>query len=190
MIRRQLLAFAGLAFSACAGPAFSDNPPADAKPSMEVAWLVIGVQPDTARLGIFETVLKNGVVRNFHYSLDEYHPVDGFIVVKARPGMLYGIAVSSLMHGHSIFGTRYEACGRVPTFQAGAGEVVYVTTIAYRAEGVTSYRFGVINMAESSTFSQDFNAARDFLKAHYPGLSDSLEQGRYDMTPLARQCAR
>lgn len=136
---------------------------------------------------IDEPWMKNGTVWSFHYNLNAYRPVDGFIVVKVRPGVPYGVAASSLMWGKSIFGVRYKPCGQVPTFQAEGGKVVYITTIAYRSEGSTSYG-SLINMAESATYSQDLEGARAFLKAHYPGLSDSLEQGSYEMTPVAHQC--
>lgn len=187
MIRRRLLAGLAVAIGACAGPALSDTPPSDAKPSPDVAWLVIGIQPATARMEIDEPLIKNGHVWSFRYNLNAYRPVDGYIVVKARPGVLYGVGASSLMFGKSIFGVRYKPCGQVPTFQADAGKVVYVTTIAYRSEGVTTYG-PAIDMAESATYSQDLEGARAFLKAHYPGLSDSLEQGRYEMTPVAHEC--
>jgi hypothetical protein len=91
------------------------------------------------------------------------------------------------MFGKSIFGTRYKPCGQVPTFQADAGKVVYITTISYRKDGSTSNGLE-IDMSEAANYSQDIDGARTFLKAHYPGLSDSLEQGSYQMTPVAHKC--
>lgn len=187
MIRRQRSAFVGLAVLAFVSPAFAEAPPPDAKPEPDVAWLLIGIQPATARLEIDEPRLKQGVVWSFHYNLSSYSPVDGFILVKAQPGTIYGVAASSLMKGKSIFGVRYKPCGKVPTFKAEAGKVAYITTIAYRSEGAT-FDGLLINMAESATYSQDLEGARAFLKTHYPGLSDSLEQGAYEMTPVGHEC--
>jgi hypothetical protein len=182
------VALLSAAMAACGMPAFAEAPTADAKPSADVAWLVIGIQPADARMEIDEPLVKNGVAWSFHYKLNAYHPTDGFIVVKAEPGKAYGVAASSLMFGNSIFGKRYKPCGQVPLFQADAGKVVYITTITYRDEGATMNRFGVINLAEAATYSQDLDGARAFLKIHYPGLSDSVEQGGYQMTPVARGC--
>jgi hypothetical protein len=157
------------------------------KPSPDVAWLVIGIQPESVRMEVDQPRVRDGVVWSFHYGLGAYHPVDGFIVVKAEPGKPYGVAASSLMFGKSIFGVRYKPCGQVPLFQADAGKVVYITTISYRAAGHSSDGVA-INMGEAADYSQDLEGARAFLSAHYPALSDSLEQGAYQMTPVGHRC--
>jgi hypothetical protein len=166
--------------------AFGETP-ADAKPSPDTAWFVIGIQPATARVEIDEPWVRNDRIFSFHYNLTMYHSDEGFIIVKAQPDKLYGVAASSLMWGKSIFGIRYKPCGHVPTFKASGGKVVYFTTIAYRSSGATSSGTEM-DFREGATYSQDLDGARAFLQAHYPGLSDSLEQGQYEMMPMAREC--
>jgi len=168
-------------------PALAGMPQSDVKPSQDVAWLIIGVQPANTRLEVDEPYFKNGVAWGFHYSMDSYTPVDGFIVVKAHPGAVYGIAASSRMAGKSIFGMRYKPCGQVPKLEAAAGKVVYFTSVDYHSEGGGSTGVG-LEFFEGATYSQDLEGARAFLKAHYPGLSDSLEQGPTEMLPIARKC--
>jgi hypothetical protein len=188
MISKKRLWGVGLAVAMLARPALSQSINSDVKPSSEAVYFVLGIQPVTARMEIDEPLLKSGSIWSFRYNMSSYHPVDGFIVVKGKPNTAYGIGASSLMLGKSVFGARYKPCGQVPLFQAEAGKVVYVTTIAYRSEGVKSYG-PLIDMAESASYSQDMDGAREFLKAHYPGLSDSLEQGKYEMMPVAHKCA-
>ena len=187
MNRKRLLVLIALAMATICGPVLAGDPSADVKPSPDVAWLVIGIQPVHARMEIDEPWMRKGVIWNFHYNLTAYHPVDGFILVKAKPGALYGVAASSLMWGKSIFGVRYKPCGQVPTFQAAGGKVVYFTSIAYRGAGVGGYG-PFLDMRESAAYGQDLEGARAFLKAHYPGLADSVEQGSYEMMPMARRC--
>lgn len=187
MKQNYLLAVAALCAAAVAPNAFAEAPTPDVKPCADVAWLVIGIQPATAAVEIDEPWVKKGVVWGFHYRMKSYHPDGGFIVVQVEPEKTYGVAASSLMFGKSIFGVRYKPCGQVPTFRAERGKVVYITTISYRPDGVTSDALG-INMAEAASYSQDLEGARTFLKAHYPELGDSLEQGSYQMAPFARQC--
>ena len=160
---------------------------ADVTPTADVAWLVIGVAPPTARLEIDEPAIKDGMIWSFKYRLQMYRPVDGFILVKVEPGKNYGVAASSLMAGNSIFGIRYKPCGQFPMFKADAGKVVYITSMNYRPTGMTSGA-GVMNFAEGVAYSQDLQGARAFLAAHYPGLAPALEQGSYEMTPIVHQC--
>lgn len=185
-MRKLLLGLAICAVAMAPRWAFGE-PPADVKPSPDVAWLVIGIQPATVRMEIDEPWVKNGEIFDFHYNLNAYHPVDGYIIVKAQPDKPYGVAASSLMFGKSIFGIRYKPCGQVPTFHAGPGQVIYVTTINYHTAGAAN-EGTYMNFAEGASYSQNLEGARAFLKAHYPGLADSLQQGQYEMVPVARKC--
>jgi hypothetical protein len=187
MVRKMVSAVTALVVAASAPEVFADNPDADVRPSADAAWLVIGIQPATARMEIDEALIRNGKIRRFNYNFSAYHPVDGFIVVKVKPGTVYGIGASSLMFGKSIFGVRYKPCGHAVTFQADAGKVVYVTTISYHAEG-TRYAGPGIDFLEGADYSTDIDGARAFLRAHYPGLSESLEQGAYETSPMERAC--
>lgn len=184
MIRKNLAVWLTLLASLGADSALADDTPPDTKPSPDVAWLVIGVQPKTAQLEIDEPRMHNGVVVSFHYRLDAFRPVDGFILVKAHPGTVYAVAASSLMAGSSIFGVRYKPCGQVPSFQAAGGKVVYFTTMTYRGEG--AHAPGIL--VEGHDYSQDMEGARAFMKAHYPGLADSLEQGQMEKLEMGSKC--
>jgi len=167
-------------------------PKSDVTPDPSAAWLVIGVKPTNARLEIDEPYLRKGVARSFHYSADGFSPIDGFIVVKARPDRVYGIAAFSRMLPGTIFGMRLLPCGEVPSFKASAGRVVYFTTANYRTadpepEGMQSANFAT-HAFEAVTYTQDLEGARAFLRKHYPALSDSVEQGTAEMLRVADKC--
>jgi hypothetical protein len=177
------LTMAGAAGIGTAGPAVADNPPPDAKLSPDTAWLIIGIQPTNARIEVDEARMDKGCIRRFSYNMNAYHPVDGFIVVQVEPGKPYGIGASSLMIGKSIFGVRYKPDHQAPVFQGVAGKVEYIASISYRADSSIAAEQSSA-LGEAANYSQDLEGARAFLKAHYPGLSDGLEQGGYQMTRM------
>jgi hypothetical protein len=192
-LTKSLLALAAAAALGSATPAFPQIPaPNDARPDPNSVFFVIGVQPENTRLGIQEPKIdKSGLAGLFCCSLKAYRPTDGFVIVQAKPDTVYGVASSSEMFGKSIFGYYFEACELATTFQAGPGKVVYLTTITYQPSLVETASFvgvGPANGWLSAAFTQDLEGARAFLKAHYPGLSDNLEQGQYRLTPMYRRC--
>jgi hypothetical protein len=188
MFGRVVLAAILAATSLSITPAFAKNPPPGASPAPDVVWFVIGIKPANIRLEVDEPLLRNDVALNFHYSLDSYTPDDGFIVVKAKPDKIYGIAASSFMAGKTIFGTRYKPCNEVPKFMGGGGKVLYFTNVEYKSEG-SAFSFPNSEFFASAKYSQDIEAARAYLKTHYPGLADSLEQGPNEMLQVAHKCA-
>ncbi len=174
MGRHLVAAVTALAVASWVAPAFAETPKSDAKPSRDAAWFVIGIQPANARVEVQEPWIKNGVVWSFHVNFKSYVPEDGFILVKGDPGKAYGVAAGA--------GLRYRPCGSVALFHADAGTVVYITSISFAGAGAPGL--------EALSYSQDMEGARAFLKAHYPGLSDSLEPGRYQMAQHARVCSK
>jgi hypothetical protein len=184
MIGRNLLRVIVVAILAVATPAFCGMPPPDVKPAPDTAWFVIGIQPVNRLIELKELRVKDGVVESYHaFPIEMTRPADGYIVFKARPGVVYGVVASSAMAGNSIFGIRYKACHQIATFQAEAGKVVYFTTFNYArtsgpepAQGAAFY--------EGISYTTDLEGARAFLQTHYPGLSNSLEQGQYPMLPI------
>lgn len=187
MVHRVFSGLAATIMVAWAATALAGEPVSDAKPAPDVAWLVIGIQPDDTRVEIKEPIVRDGMIRNYQFGFNAPHAVDGFVVVKVKPGTPYGIASSRQMYGMLPAGPVFQACGRAPVFQADAGKVVYITSITYRNVGGSAIPRG-IRFDQTSTYSQDLEGARAFLKAHYPGLSDSVEQGGYEMVPIARRC--
>jgi len=178
---------AALALCVLATPAMAGAPPADVRPGPDVGWIVLGVQPERTRMEIDRPIMRSGRIRRFAIDLNAEYSKDGFIVWKVKPDTVYGVAASALMWGKSIFGIRYMACGHAPTFEAGAGKVLYVGSLSYRGVGSGSTG-GALEFQEAFSQTDDIESARAFLKTHYPGLADSLEHGAMEMTPIDRAC--
>jgi hypothetical protein len=191
MRRGRFLAALVVALFGVATTAASRTPP-DVRPDPKVGWILIGVQPANANLNIGEvTTWRDGTVLVDVGNIFGHLPVDGFILMKAKPGKLYGISSVSIMAG-SVFGTYYGACDKAIAFRPEAGKVVYFTSLAYRNQDGSTDVFpkGFPNsrVREGARFSQDLEGARAFLKAHYPNLADSLEQGQFQALPSAEKC--
>jgi hypothetical protein len=186
MICKNLLACLVLAIFVVASPATAGTPSPDVKPSPDVGWIVIGVQPENMRIEIKELRLKDGAVgpAGYHaFPLDMTMPTNGFIVFKARPGAVYGIVAASVMAKGGFFGMRFKACRQIAAFQAEGGKVVYFTSLTYSSSTGPAPAFGSAAY-QGINYTQDFEGARSFLQTHYPGLSTSVEQGRYPMVPI------
>jgi hypothetical protein len=158
---------------------------------------VIGVQPRDMRLEVHEAVMQGAAVEKFRLSLQAYRPVDDFILVKAKPGAIYGVAAASFMLGQTIFGTRLSACGSVATFRGEAGRAVYCGTLHFSIDspsiqsGAQQPLWGrpVVTFLGDVQVTENIDAARAYLAVHHPALVDVLEQGSVETLHLNGKCA-
>lgn len=114
----------------------------------------------------FEVSLSNGLVPFLDYTENDY------VVGKAHRGgdtlAIWGI-------------NRYSPCGatNIVVFTAPAGKVVYITDI-----DTTGSRGGWQGDHYMQVrYRKDIEAARAFLRSHYPNLADKLEPGSYELVP-------
>ncbi|MGA0602516.1 hypothetical protein ACO2Q3_17545 [Caulobacter sp. KR2-114] len=187
-IRVVLAATVAVLLAATTSAAVAEAPAADATPQPDVAWLLIGAQPDFARLSIDPVKVRKGVLR-FPFTSHAYYPQAGLILIKAQPGQLYGLSESALMWGRPLLGAHYLACDRTATFQAAGGQVVYFGTFDVEVAGQAPTRtVQGYNLHAREELSQDLEGARAFLKANYPGLAARLEQGAPQDMPVGQAC--
>jgi hypothetical protein len=179
----------------CAGCGTSGRlDPTAAVNSPDDAYFVIGVGPGTLStdgrpnetwaavsdaeiekgMATFRVSLGAGLVPFLDYT------EEGYIVGKAHRGW-DTLAIWELGPA-----ARYTPCGSSETvvFKAPAGKVVYITNIDmhYNAFGDPQGSAGYMRVG----FHSDIEAARAFLKVHYPLLADKLEMGSYQLMPCDR----
>jgi hypothetical protein len=186
MLRKMAITFLA-ASSFWAADACADTPTSNEKPGANEAWILVGVQPNKARLSIVSTTIKDGLIRRTSPQLFLYKPTDGFVLIKVKPGEVYSIPSSSLTIGNTFFQVLYGATCEAPTFSANAGKVDYITTLIFKSEGASSNGM-IMTFEESVGYSKDIESAKAFLASHYPSSVDNLEQGTYQMTPFHQKC--
>jgi hypothetical protein len=150
------------------------------------AYFVIGVEPANARTTVSAGEIRDGD----HYHMLDFglrflnRPQDGFILGKARAGdSVLAVTQVQLLSGESdlSFGPSFDGCSsQTLVFPVPQGKVVYLTNLTLTLNG--GHTFSQSDTV-SLTHKDDFDAARAFLKAHYPALADKVEQGSYRFLP-------
>ena len=171
--------------------ALADTQPSSAEPSSDVTWMVFGIQPDFVRVDIgkiAKSIFGTTIIDTNFFR--DYRPVDGYVVIKVKSGQLY--AFGAIVAAYGILRSSFLPCGRVKTYRATPGKVLYFGDTTYNPTGASVVRspFGpAMRFAfEETSHSQDIEAARAYLKTHYPNLSDSLEQGQTEAVDLGNSC--
>jgi hypothetical protein len=176
--RKLLLAAFCVVMAVSTAPASADDAPPGVRPTPDVAWLVIGIQPQNSVVTIGKPYTINGHAWSISPISGVYRPEDGFIVVKGVPGTNYVIAGVKLTIGKAIFGKPYQFCDHADVYHAEGGKVLYFQSLRYQVDR---------DKLDVSTLS-DLEGARDFLSAHYPGLGANLEMGQSDVMPVSYRC--
>lgn len=153
-----------------------------AAPSGNQTYFVFGVTPDNVRISIYP-----GDIENNRFAMNNWLPAafygaaeHGYIVGGAHEGETLAITVLQVVASQtSIGGSPYAPCGdsRTIVFKVPAGKVVYITDVNYRWMGD-----GLV-----PSFGTNLEAARTFLKEHYPLLADRLEQGTFEFMATTRE---
>jgi hypothetical protein len=155
-------------------------------------YVLFGVDPNTVRIDIEEATIEDGAVAHFDHSFPWhlYGPADdGFILAKVKPGVQLAIQATHLSPIGLLPGPRFKPCDGTIAFQAPAGSVAYVTSVAYDYGGV-SYGWTGQTIHFQTHYTQDLEGARAYLKQHHPELADKLQQAaaRSVRLPPALSC--
>jgi hypothetical protein len=175
-IWRSLLIAACLPLLSYAGPAHAAALPGDVKLTPDAAYVVLGLEPENSLIELDQVRRVDDQIRGFAFKAKTAAPVDGFVVIKVKPDEVYVVSAMSKTAFKSLFAVRYAACGEMATFKVGPGKVVYFTTLHYGGNGSESDGWNV-TLTQGLNYVQNPQGARAFLKARYPNLADSLEQG-------------
>ena len=171
---RMLLRAAAIAMAVVgttATPRAEDAPPA---PSSTASYYLLQlVSPPKAVISIAQGKIIDGAFHAdgtvFVNQTFKGTATDGFVFAKAAPDTTQGIRVIRM--SDSMFESVYVPClsdFKTLAFDTQKGKVVYAGTVeyAYAADGKIGASYG-----------QDIEAARAFLKSHYPQLADELTPG-------------
>lgn len=183
--RRAIFAATFVCFAA---PVLAAEPPQlAAPPGPDEVYFVLGVEQDDALLEVRPVVVRDGALREAKFSLasHKFRAEGGYVVLKAHANELLAVESVSMMLGKTFLGSRFEICGKTPVFQSTGGKVVYVTSMDYESPRPSLGYDPAVGSVQRTTldthYSQDLSGARAFLKARYPSLADTVEQGRFDM---------
>jgi len=170
---------ARIVFAASLALAWAQSPAgAIADSPADAAYVLIGVDPNTVRIDIEETTIDDGAVVRYEHSFPPhlYGPGDdGFILAKVKPGVDLAIAATHMSPIGLLPGPRFKPCDGTVAFQAPAGSVAYVTSIAYEYGGL-SYGWTGQQIHVQTHYTQDLEGARAYLKRNHPDLADRLQQ--------------
>jgi hypothetical protein len=164
------------------GGARADSPGDD-------TYVLIGVDPNTVRIDIEETTIADGAVVRYEHSFPPhlYGPGDdGFILAKVKPGVDLAITATHLSPIGLLPGPRFKPCNGTIAFQAPAGSVAYLTSIAYEYGGL-SYGWTGQQVHVQTHYTQDLEGARAYLKRNHPELADRLQQAPARSVRLPRE---
>jgi hypothetical protein len=175
--------------------------------SSEDAYFVIGIAPENTKVQVMQGDVENGCFtlgNSFSHVtqvLSFNTPTDGFLVVKTNhPTDTAGIGSIQFLNGGNSpgwSGPAFNPAGKSFIFKAIPGKVEYITSITFSPEAYSAdFPAAPIKRTifdgdnpfakvPSAGFSlhPDIEAARAFLKTHYPQLTDELVQGNYEMLP-------
>jgi hypothetical protein len=181
MLRTFSVVFLVLALSGCTSTGTVDAnaaPPAD-----DHTYYVMGLAPANVRIMLFKVDVRDGKFRQ-----DPLPPAsfvgtatDGYVVGATHSGNTLGITQVQVVNSpNAIFAKGFVPCSGAPSvvFTAEGGKVVYL--------GNVHFDVGETNLKPS--FDGDIEAARTYLRAHYPNLADKLEQGHFTLMPAAMSC--
>lgn len=129
-----------------------------------------------------------GRIRDGRFGLNEFlnaafygSAQGGYVIGKAPAGRDLAITnVRIVQSENSLLGVDFQPCEEAKTvaFTVPEGRVIYLGHLSY------SYVEGGVRV----THRQDLESAKAYLQASYPNLAASLEQGSYDLLPVARRC--
>ena len=173
-----------LAMLAAAAPASAGK--TIAPPGEDRAVFVIGVGPPKAEVSVSKGSVVDGVFHQATWTFPTISdtPQDGFIVAEAPAGSTQAITTVRMKAEFFLqMEQRLVPCNGALTmvFDAPAGKVIYLASIAYvtAGEGIRP------------VYQQNIDGARAFLAAHYPQLAGRLESGHYDLRPAQTEaCAK
>ena len=167
--------------------------------SNDDAYFVMGVDPPFTSVQIDQGTIENekfvGTIATFLWGPTAAtfigQPVDGFIVGKTKGGTALAMTwVRPYASKDALLAPELTPCpnfqsdespdephGKAVVFSPPAGKVVYIASIKF---------YPTPRGSLASLFHKDIEAARAFMKIHYPQLADKLENGSYQLIPLAR----
>ncbi len=155
----------------------------DAPPPPDRCYVLIGVAPANTELSLAVGSIREGRFRGPIVGfLDRQDtPADGFVLIDAKADRTMAVVKIELdSQGFWDATKKYVVCEDAPAliFATTGGKVVYLTSV----------KFDVGGNALVPRFHADIEAARAFLKAHYPSLAGSLEQGQPQFLPTDFDC--
>ncbi len=168
--------------SGCATVTIGDVPSTAAMNSPNESYYVLGLRPAQTRAMIVEGAVSNGEFEQRHVPLTPFVmnvPRDGFLVGHSDSGRTLELQqVFDESGGVPVAFAPCKTGAKALVFEAPPGTVVYITS-------VTLVRAGD---GLAPVYSNDLEGARAFVKTHYPGLADKLEQGRYQLLTADNTC--
>lgn len=146
--------------------------------------IVLGVAPENYRVSVFPGSVKDGVFRQNPWLPATVYGAgdDGYLVGEASAGDTLAITfVRVVKDKDAIFqGTNFTPCygALTMTFSIPGGKVLYLGNVHYQFVGD---RLQV-------QYSQDIDAAREYMDRKYPNLRGRLEQWKYQLLPTTAVC--
>ena len=148
-------------------------------PDRDHVIFVLGVQSGTSEVGVFRGDLGSHGFSQNPFAVATYfgRPNDGFVVGESHAGNTLGVTDISVA---SAVQQDFSLChnSSTVTFRAPAGKVVYVGNVSFGRQG----------FATIPTITRDLEAARRFLRNHYPNLADALVDEEVQLVPLLKNC--
>lgn len=183
-------------------------PPPAAAPADPAAWYVIAVHPDNVDLLLAHGTIGDDGDFDAAGQDETITPQSGFVVAKqdkdgrlAISGVmmessraygtgLMGMLTHAIAEDHGVVRKeRFYTCGRdskTMSFTAQAGHVVYVGDFEFRLEDRGYWWPGNVE----PHIGANIEAARTFLKDHYPELAGRLEMANVDARHISYGCSR
>jgi hypothetical protein len=178
----RTMACAGLvALSACVSTGRVEQDAAP--PAEDHTYYVLGLSPANIRIMLFKGDVANGTFVQNRLVPASFvgTAVDGYVVGATHTGNTLGVTLVQVVDGpDEIFGPGFVPCGgaMMVVFTAEGGNVVYLGDARFERSG----------RGLAPHFSYDIEAARAYLKSHFPKLADKLQQGRYQLLPATQSC--